>query len=317
MQPKVSVIVPAYNISKYILDALQSIKKQTYKNYEVLIIDDGSLDETPSIVEDFCKSNQQFKLLKKANGGLSSARNYGIDHAKGQYIALLDGDDIYSKDKLANHVAHLDNDPSIGVVYSASKAIRDDGKPTFFILSGKPLYKDLLTSLLCKNFIGHGSNGVFRRCLIDEVGNFDESLPSSEDLDFWLRVASTRRWKFYREKAILSYYRVRPSGLSFNISRMKDCNERVISMALERAPKLVNPILPKAYAYMFRYLARLSFTSGDIPQAREYINKSLSQDFSIFIQDPRSLLTLISIFMSPITTVTLKTILGSNSTAKP
>lgn len=317
MQPKVSVIVPAYNISKYILDALQSIKKQTYKNYEVLIIDDGSLDETPSIVEDFCKSNQQFKLLKKANGGLSSARNYGIDHAKGQYIALLDGDDIYSKDKLANHVAHLDNDPSIGVVYSASKAIRDDGKPTFFILSGKPLYKDLLTSLLCKNFIGHGSNGVFRRCLIDEVGNFDESLPSSEDLDFWLRVASTRRWKFHREKAILSYYRVRPSGLSFNISRMRKCNEQVLSMALDRTPKSVAPILPKAHAYMFRYLARLSLTSGDIPQAREYISKSLSYDRSIFIQDPRSLLTLISIIISPITTVTLRRILGSNSTAKP
>ncbi|KAI9130575.1 glycosyltransferase family 2 protein [Acaryochloris sp. CCMEE 5410] len=317
MKPKVSVIVPAYNISKYILDALNSIKEQTYQNYEALIIDDGSLDETPSIVEEFCKANQQFKLLKKPNGGLSSARNYGIDHAKGQYIALLDGDDIYSKDKLANHVAHLDNDPSIGVVYSASQAIRDDGKATFFVLSGKPLYKDILTSLLCKNFIGHGSNGVFRHCLINEVGNFDESLPSSEDLDFWLRVASTKRWKFYRERKILSYYRVRPSGLSFNISRMRKCNERVISMALERSPKLVAPILPKAYAYMFRYLARLSLTSGNIPQAREYINKSLSHDRSIFIQDPRSLLTLISVLVSPLTTLTLRGILGSNSAAKP
>lgn len=316
MRPKVSVIIPAYNISKYILDALVSVQEQTFKDFEVLIIDDGSSDETPSIAEDFCKYDRRFSLFQKSNGGLSSARNYGIHRARGQYIALLDGDDIYNKEKLKNHVSCLDSHPDVGVVYSASKAISEDGRPTFFTLSGKPIYPDIFTALLCKNFVGHGSNGIFRRSIIDDIGEFDESLPSSEDLDFWLRIASTKRWRFHREKQILCYYRVRPSGLSFNIERMRSCNEKVLSMAQERAPELVTPALPKAYAYMFRYLARLSITSGNIPQAREYITQALSHDYSIFLHDPRSFLTLLSVWLSPLTSIILNKSLGSVSSAK-
>ncbi|NEO89602.1 MAG: glycosyltransferase [Moorea sp. SIO3G5] len=309
--PKVSVIVPAYNVRSYISEALVSLERQSYREFEVLIVDDGSTDDTAELVKPFCRRDSRFQLLQKSNGGLSSARNYGIRHARASYIALLDADDVYKPDKLANHVAVLDREPEVGVVYSASQAIRDDGSPTIMRLSGKPVMSDPLLALLCKNFIGHGSNGVFRSCLVDEVGEFDEGLRSSEDIDFWLRIAATGRWRFHREPKVLCCYRVRPSGLSFNIAQMQHSHEQVLKSAYERSPELVEKVLPTAYAYMYRYLARLSLTAGDAAKAVHFINQALAANSSIFYRDPRSLLTLVAVRLAPLAKLVIKRSLGS------
>ncbi|VEP18903.1 Glycosyl transferase [Hyella patelloides LEGE 07179] len=308
--PKISVVVPAYNVEKYIEAALLSLESQSFKNFEALVVDDGSIDKTPEIVESFCAKDSRFKLLRKPNGGLSSARNYGIRHARGEYIALLDGDDVYNSEKLANHFAWLISSPQIGVVYSASQAIRDDGTPTFMRLSGKPIKRNPLAALLCKNFIGHGSNAVFRRCIFDEIGEFDETLRSCEDVDYWLRIAATRKWRFHREPSVQCFYRVRPSGLSFNVQEMKSNQLRVIIAACKRNPELTNHLLPTAYAYMNRYLARLCLTSGDTDSAKNYINRAWHCDHTIFLQDPRSLLTLISVRLAPLSQSVIGRTLG-------
>jgi glycosyltransferase involved in cell wall biosynthesis len=310
--PKISVIVPAYNVSKYIEDTLRSLESQSFQDFEVLIVNDGSTDNTADVVQAFVERDSRFKLLHKKNGGLSSARNYGIHHASGEYIALLDGDDIYHPDKLTNHVGHLEKKPDVGVVYSASKAIRDDGGSTFITLSGKPINSDPVLALLCKNFLGHGSNGVFRRSLVSEVGEFDETLRSSEDIDFWLRIAATRQWKFYREKSVLCYYRVRPSGLSFNVAQMEICSQQVIHAAYHRCPELVQPVLGTAYAYMYRLMARLCLQSSDMDKARYYIDQALTHDKSIFFRDVRSLITLIAVRLAPITRLAIGQSLGSS-----
>lgn len=313
--PKISVVVPAYNVSSYIEQALISLERQSWQDFEVLTVNDGSTDRTAEIVQAFCDRDSRFKLLHKQNGGLSSARNYGIRHANAEYIALLDGDDTYEPDKLANHIAVLDSAADVGVVYSASRIIRDDGKPTLMQLSGKQIKPDPLLSLLCKNFIGHGSNAVFRRCLVDEIGGFDESLPSFEDVDFWLRVAATRHWRFHREPKALCSYRVRPSGLSFNVEQMQRCGDRVIASAYKRSPELVEPMLPTAYAYMYRYLARLSLTAGDAEQARDFIDRALTADSSIFYRDPRSLLTLLAVRLAPVARMAIGRSLGAAKTS--
>lgn len=309
--PKVSVVVPAYNVCPYIQDALVSLERQSFDRFEVLVVDDGSTDDTAEMVKPFCQRDSRFQLLQKQNGGLSSARNYGIHHARADYIALLDGDDVYEQDKLAAHVALLDKDADVGVAYSASRAIREDGRSTFMCLSGKPITSDPLLALLCKNFIGHGSNAVFRRSLCDEVGEFDETLRSFEDLDFWLRVAATRRWRFYREPRVLCLYRVRPSGLSFNVVQMQRCCVQVIESAYQRSPEVVEPMLPTAQAYMYRYLARLSLTAGDAEQARNFIDQALAADYSIFYRDPRSLLTLAAVRLAPLAKLIIGRSLGS------
>ena len=223
---------------------------------------------------------------------------------------MLDGDDVYHQDKLATHVARLYSEADIGVVYSASRAIRDDGQPTFITLSGKPVHSDPQIALLCKNFVGHGSNAVFRRCLIDEAGEFNENLRSWEDVDLWLRISATQKWRFYREKRILSYYRVRPSGLSFNIVQMRNSGELVIEAACQRSPELIKPILPTVYAYMYRYLARLCLQGGDTGTARDFIDLALVCDRSIFYRDVRSLVTLISVSLSPLAKLAIGRSLG-------
>lgn len=308
---KVSVIVPAYNVQNYIEEALISLQQQTFANFEALVVDDGSTDETAEIVKRFCVQDSRFKLLQKPNGGLSSARNHGMKHASTDYIALLDADDRYEPDKLAAHVKVLDTHPEVGVVYSASKAIRDDGEATFMQLSGKPIYADPLKSLLCKNFVGHGSNAVFRRCIVAQVGFFDETLRSSEDVDYWIRIATLGCWTFHRDPRPLACYRVRPSGLSFNVTQMQRCNEQVLESAYQRSPERVKAILPTAYAYLYRYLARLALTGGDIAEARQMIRRALKQNAFIFLRDGRSLLTLCAVVLAPMTQIILRQSLGS------
>jgi glycosyltransferase involved in cell wall biosynthesis len=309
--PKVSVVIPAYNVAGYIQEALASLKIQSFDNFEVLIVDDGSTDNTADVAKVFCKQDSRFQLLQKVNGGLSSARNYGIRHARGEYIALLDGDDVYHRDKIGNHVFHLETKPSVGVVYSASRAIRDDGRPTFITVSGKPVHPNILLALLCKNFIVHGSNAIFRRCLVDEIGEFNEELRSWEDVDFWLRVAATQKWHFYREKKILCDYRVRPSGLSFNLVQMRISGEQVIQSAYQRSPQLIEPILPTVYAYMYRYLARVCMQGGDTQTAKDFIEQALICDKSIFYRDMRSLVTLLSIRLAPLAKMAIGRSLGT------
>ncbi|MEB3181432.1 MAG: glycosyltransferase family 2 protein [Nostocaceae cyanobacterium] len=311
ISPEISVVVPAYNVRDYIADALLSLESQTFENFEVLVVDDGSTDDTAEVVKPFIQRDARFRLLHKPNGGLSSARNFGIRHAKGKYIALLDGDDTYAPAKLATHVAVLEKFTDVGVVYSASRIMRDDGRLTWMSLSGKPIKSDPLKALLCKNFVGHGSNAVFRREIVDQVGEFDEGLRSSEDVDFWLRVAATRRWCFYREKRALSYYRVRPSGLSFNVAQMQRSNEQVLEAAYHRTPEVVKPMLPTAYAYMYRYLARLSLQGGSLLTARKFIDQAWECDRSIFYSDIRSLLTLISVLLAPIAKLAIGRSLGA------
>ena len=312
--PIISIIVPAYNIEGYLSSALVSLQKQSFADFEAIIVDDGSTDRTSEIAQFFQDCDRRFKLIQKSNGGLSSARNHGIRHARGKYIGLLDGDDVYGINKLATHIKILDSFSDVGVVYSASQAVRDDGIPTLMRLSGKPIKRDPLEALLCKNFIGHGSNAVFRRCIFDEVGAFDETLKSCEDIDYWLRIAATRKWRFHREPSVQCFYRVRPSGLSFNVQEMKSSQLRVIIAACKRNPELIDRLLPTAYAYMSRYLARLCLTSGDTDSAKRYIKRALNCDRTIFLTDPRSLLTLISVFLAPLSQFAIKKSLGSANT---
>lgn len=308
--PKVSVVVPAYNVSHYVESTLFSLKSQSLTDFEALIVDDGSTDNTAEVVRKFCQQDSRFKLLQKTNGGLSSARNWGIRQVQADYIALLDADDIYFKDKLLTHVTILEKLPHMGVVYSASRAIRDDGNSTFIHLSGKPLYRDPILALMCKNFVGHGSNAVFRRCLIDQVGGFDEDLRSCEDLDFWLRVAAQSDFQFYRVPMILCGYRVRPSGLSFNVAQMQQTLTQVLDAAYARSPTLVAPILPTAKAYMYRYLSRLSMAAGQPDQAEGFIEQAWLSDRTIFFRDARSLLTLLAVKFAPLSRQLISQTLG-------
>lgn len=314
--PRVTVIVPAYNIRPYIAAALTSLERQTLADFEALVVDDGSTDGTAEVVEPFCRRDGRFRLLRKANGGLSSARNWGLHHARADYIALLDGDDAYAPGKLEAHAALLDTHPEVAVVYSASRVMRDDGRLTGYSLSGRPVHPDPVLALLCKNFVGHGSNAVFRRSLVEVVGAFDETLRSAEDMDFWLRVAAANLGGFWRDPRPLVHYRVRPGGLSFNVAQMQRSAEQVLEAAYRRTPERVQPILPTARAYQCRFLARLALTAGDLESAQRFIDRAWAEDASIFWQDPRSLVTLVAVRLAPMAKLGIRQMLGSTAPSR-
>ena len=127
--PLVSVIVPAYNAARYIRQALESVCTQTYRDIEVIVVDDGSRDETPAIVEEFATSDPRVRLLLQNNAGVGAARNMGLRQAQGVYIAPIDADDIWHPGKLEAQVACMEaHGPETGLVYCWTNIIDSEGR---------------------------------------------------------------------------------------------------------------------------------------------------------------------------------------------
>lgn len=182
--PKVSVIIPTYNRGSLIKRAVDSVLSQTFKDFEIIIIDDGSKDDTKEVLAPYMN---QVRYVFQANGGISKARNHGIELATGEYIAFLDSDDYWAPVKLEMQVNVLDGNPKIGIVYGRMPIVNEHGdvlgmKPNG--ISGKNfqellrVWGDLPTSSV-----------MTRRECFDRVGVFDPNLPPMEDIDMWLRIA--------------------------------------------------------------------------------------------------------------------------------
>ncbi|GAB4486979.1 MAG: hypothetical protein OHK006_15480 [Thermodesulfovibrionales bacterium] len=183
--PKVSVIIPTYNRKGYVCDAIDSVLNQTYRDFEIVVVDDGSNDGTGEAL--LARYGERIRYHRKENGGCASARNHGIRVARGEYITFLDSDDMFTQDKLENHVGVLEANPDIGLVYADSFV--SDGKRLHLTASVKP---DRDKSIACPLFMTtHVGSGSFtaRRACIDASGYFDESMRYNEDTDFLLRLS--------------------------------------------------------------------------------------------------------------------------------
>ncbi|MEB3337453.1 MAG: glycosyltransferase family 2 protein, partial [Leptolyngbyaceae bacterium] len=225
---KVSVIIPVYGAEKYIVKAVKSVLNQTYQNFELLIIDDGSPDRSIEICRQFL--DPRIKILSQENRGIASARNLGIRHATGEYIALLDADDFWTPDKLIKHVKHLENSPWVGVSFCRSALIDENDTP-LGIYQFTKLTNITLLDLLCRTPIGNGSVPVIRRAVLDDIQflistdqgtevcyfNPDLKLQASEDVECWLRIALHPYWKIEGIPDALTCYRVNSKGLSANL----------------------------------------------------------------------------------------------------
>lgn len=209
MQPKVSVIIPAFNSAPFIAETIQSVLAQTYGNFEIIVVDDGSTDTTLDVLNEF---GDQITALTKANGGPASARNLAIRNASGKYIAFLDADDLWTPEKLTEQVAFLEAHPEVGLTYAEAlmfdevggeKQIR--GKIGF---TGETSFCHLLLGDHIPN-----STVLMRRNCVDTIGWLNErrDLIAVEDYEYWLRLA-----KAFPIRAIakpLAYYRVHAHNL--------------------------------------------------------------------------------------------------------
>jgi len=185
MAPAVSVIIPTYNRAHLVGRAIRSVLNQTYQDFEIIVVDDGSTDNTEEVVKSFNDPRIRYIRHEKNRGG-SAARNTGIRAARGEYIAFLDSDDEWLPTKLEKQIELLETAPAIGAVYSGYVVIQE-GRPL-------ELYRpkragNLYPDLLIYNFTGPCSTYVIRRECLKAVGYFDVNLPSHQDYDLWIRIS--------------------------------------------------------------------------------------------------------------------------------
>lgn len=299
--PRVSVVVPLYQTERYIAEAVASVLAQTYTGFECLVIDDGSRDRGPDIARSF--ADPRVRVVPQANRGLAGARNTGIREAKGEFIAFLDADDRWAPEKLARHVALLDSDPAIGVTFSASRLIDDDGFPVG--LTQSPARREFPSSyIFCRNPVGNGSAPVIRKAVFDDIAFFDaplgrscwfdESFRQSEDIECWTRISATTPWKFAFLDAPLTDYRVNTAGLSANTGKQLETWQRFRAKVKGYAPELEAAFGDIAEAYQLRYLARRAVRgSGPERPALGMMARAIRLSPRILTDEPaRTLVTL-------------------------
>jgi glycosyltransferase involved in cell wall biosynthesis len=196
---QISVVIPTYNRYEFLKRALESVYAQTYKPYEVIVVDDGSTDNTSSIQKDFL----DIKYIYQKNSGVSSARNTGIKNCASEWIAFLDSDDEWLPDKLKEQVAFHKNNPDILMSYTDETWIRDAKEikmPKKFKKFGGEIFEQCLSHCIIAP-----SSVLLHKKLFDDVGLFDEELEVCEDYDLWLRIAIKHKIGLVDKKLITKY----------------------------------------------------------------------------------------------------------------
>lgn len=288
---KFSVVIPAYNVSLYIADCLNSVLAQSETDFEVLVVDDGSTDDTAQIVSTF--EDPRVRLIQRPNGGLAAARNTGIRAAQGDLVAFLDADDRWCPGKLAAHRQVLEADPQISVSYDQSAFIDVHGQRNGLKMART---RAALTHevLLLKNYLGNGSTAVVRRSILEQVGGFDEDLRRFVDHELWVRLTfQGHRFQFIPH--VLTEYRVHASSFTADTERMLKSLEAFLAKIATYAPQSVQRLAPLTLACTHRWMARAAFVDGDYAKARLHAVQALRTTPQVLWRDPRAPITFAAI----------------------
>ena len=297
-----SIIMPAFNVQSTMRHTLDALLAQTYPRFEIIIVDDGSTDSTLKIAAEYA-ADPQVRVIRQANRGLAGARNTGIAAARGEVIGFCDADDLWVPHKLARHVAHLQANPSVGISYSGSALMDDDG--TLTGQAQRPRLQGVSAGHIFKrNPIGNGSAPVIRRAVLEQIAYrprhetmrdwiFDETFRQSEDIECWLRIALTTDWTFEGVPGLLTHYRINAGGLSAATDRQLAAWERMVEKLTPLNPAFFTVNTPAARAYQLRYLCRRAISDLDAPRAQSLSRAWIAQSRTPLVEEPvKSLATL-------------------------
>ncbi|WP_244311991.1 glycosyltransferase [Marinobacter vulgaris] len=249
------MITPTYNRAKFLPDAISSVLGQSFSDFELIVVDDGSTDDTCSVIEPFLVDSR-VRYLHQENRGQSHARNIALGLAEGEFIAFLDSDDLWSPWKLEKQLAVFDTEPEADIVHGDEAIINEQGRVT----SSKNMkrYSGFISPhLLADNSVSITTALVRRRCF-DEMGVFDTSIGVADDYDLWLRFSA--RYRFRYEPGIVASYRVMPDQISSDKHRRFAANELIIKRFLEQFGDVIDPAerrwgLARFYCRKARYFA--------------------------------------------------------------
>ncbi len=245
----ISVIIPVYNGENTIQETIQSVLNQTFDDFELIVIDDGSTDSTLKVIQSIPDS--RIRVFSYPNAGLATSRNRGLEKATGEYIAFLDADDLWTPDKLEAQLKALQENPKAAVAYSwtdmideSGQFLRPDSRASF---TGNVYEKILLTC-----FLSNGSNPLIRKQALTEVGDFNESLTSAEDWEMWIRLAA--RYEFVAIPVPQILYRQLFSSMSFKILKQETGILEVINGAFSEVYESLQYLKSRSLANAYKFL---------------------------------------------------------------
>lgn len=284
--PLVSVVIPAHNAGVFINKTLNAVISQTYRNLEVLVVDDGSTDDTSRIVESFVKRDHRIILVQQQQSGVAAARNVGIKRSTGEFIAPLDADDVWHPRNIEKQVlCLLDGGPLVGLIYGWSVVIDEDGIFTGDFIAWN-VEGNVFQTLLARNFLGNASASLIRRTCFDRVGLYDlkffrGNAQGCEDWDMYLRIA--QQYEFRVVPEFLTGYRRVKNSMSNNYERMEKSHSILmndIDSVCERIPDIFFRLSKINYYIKFSYE---NCNSKNYKQARFWLRKSLEVDFILTV----------------------------------
>lgn len=236
--PRVSIVMPAFNAERLIAETIQSVQTQTFENWELLVVDDGCTDGTSQVVETF-SADPRIRLLRQKNGGVASARNTALKSARGEWIAFLDADDVWCKDKLSEQIKAVEQQPKTNLVFTNYYLWDGERDLELRFKSGKKFpCCDFERRLIFFNLFGM-SSVLVRRDALERVGEFDQQVAPAEDWDLWLRLADDGLQAVGIDKPLLRY-RLWSGNASKNSIRMMQANVRVLQKGLHRCANTGN-----------------------------------------------------------------------------
>lgn len=278
--PLVSVIIPAYEARATLPRTLQSVLAQTHRNLEVLVVDDGSRDNTAQLAEQVSAADSRIRLFRRANGGVAAARNLGIEMATGEFIAPLDADDVWHPRKLELQLERFaQSDRKTGLVYNWFRMI--DGEDRVRGASPSPRVEGMcLHRHLAYNFISNGSTPLMRR---EAIGNlrYDPRLKEAGAggcEDYLLQLQIARHWKFALVPAWLTGYRKTEATMSSDVARMIRSHIAVLEMMREELGLSAQTIIRRRLTHLHVEYFRNRFHRGLIREAGAALRSAIRQD---------------------------------------
>lgn len=287
----VSVIIPAYNQGHFLGQAIRSVLDQTYQDFEIIVVDDGSTDNTAAVVGEII--DPRLKYVHQANAGLSAARNTGIRNSAGAYLTFLDSDDIFLPDKLAILTQELDANGELGFVAGMAIPIDEAGRRVGKIFD-TALDKNPATLLLGNPL--HVGSVMLRRAWQEKVGFFDETLRSYEDWDMWLRLGLAGCQMGWVPRAV-SLYRFHGAQMTRIGSQMTTATFAVLDNIFRRSdlPEAWLSLKNQAYSNAHLRAAAQAYHGQDYSTAQDCLEKALALNPPLADNDGESL---VKIFLS-------------------
>lgn len=262
--PLVSVIIAAYGMPDYLNEAVRSVCNQTFKDYEIIVVDDCSGDEVVSRYQ--LPKSARLICHEKRFGAAAATRNTGLKVARGKYVAFLDQDDVWLPDKLALQVKALEENPEAGLVFCHYTAVDSSLQPISKQRRVRRYVRDPLKKMIGGCFITTPSTVMARKSVVEECGMFDESIKGASDWDFYLRVA--RQYAFIAIPEPTIMYRLHPDQLHNNTALMDAAKiaimDKTLEWAINERPDLINWVRRK-YARMLYKMGRLELQSNYNP----------------------------------------------------